>query len=224
MGVSRESGPRGRKTAQRIIETARELLMEEGYAQFSMRNVAARAGMHLANVQYYFRRRDDLIKAILHDTDARYRAGFSKALAAAAPERVARFHAIIGFSLKDIARASTRRFFIQLWALLCSRSMDLLNDSYAIDIQHLCECIAELDPQADGPEVRIRATLLAAMIEGLLVVHGAHSRNAAEMKRLMMRAHDVCMQIALGRMNQRIGGAQRTRGSRKRGALLSGSY
>jgi len=36
------------------------------------------------------------------------------------------------------------------------------------------------------------------MIEGMLVVRGAHTRNAAEMKRLLARAHAVGMEIALG--------------------------
>ena len=55
---------RGNDTAARIVLAARELLMNEGYAQFSMRNVAARAGLHLANVQYYYKTREDLVRAL----------------------------------------------------------------------------------------------------------------------------------------------------------------
>ena len=36
--------------------------MNKGYAQFSMRNVAAEAGMRLGNVQYYFPTRSDLVR------------------------------------------------------------------------------------------------------------------------------------------------------------------
>jgi hypothetical protein len=36
------------------------------------------------------------------------------------------------------------------------------------------------------------------MIEGLLVVHSAHSRNKTEMKTLISRAEKACMQIARG--------------------------
>ena len=42
--------------------------------------------------------------------------------------------------------------------------------------------------------------LLAAMIEGLVIVRGAHSASPAEMKRLTARAKTAGMQIALGRL------------------------
>jgi len=193
----------GNDTAVRIVLAARELLMNEGYAQFSMRTVATRAGLHLANVQYYYRTREDLVRALLEDTGARYRASYDELLSQAPADRLARFKAIIEFNLKDIATSATRRYFIQLWALLTEidgRAGHLMNDLYAIDIQQLSECIAELVPNTEPAEVRRRASVLAAMIEGLVVVRGAHSRNPAELKRLMSRAHAVAMQIALGRV------------------------
>jgi hypothetical protein len=55
-----------------------------------------------------------------------------------------------------------------------------------------------LTPGTEPAEVRRRASVLAAMIEGMVVVRGAHSRSAPELKRLMNRAHAVAMQIALG--------------------------
>ena len=55
--------PAGKATAKRIIDAARDLITERGNTQFSMRNVAEHAGLHLANVQYYFPRRDDLVHA-----------------------------------------------------------------------------------------------------------------------------------------------------------------
>jgi len=207
-GVSRSVRPGvgtsrlGKQTAQRIVNAARELLMKKGYARFSMRNVSAHAGLHLGNVQYYFPTRDDLVNALLEDTEARYRAAYRKLLTGAPAERVARFRKVIEFNLQDIASLETRRFFIQLWALLSTLDGDsdtLLNRLYRSDIQQLGECIAALDPGAEPAQIRRRATLLAAMIEGLVVVRGAHSRSAVEIKRLMADAHKMGMQISLGR-------------------------
>ena len=191
----------GNDTAARIVLAARELLMTEGYAQFSMRNVAARAGLHLANVQYYYKTREDLVKALLEDTGERYRSSYEELRAKAPADREARFKAIVEFNLKDIATAETRRYFIQLWALLTEidgRAGHLMHDLYAIDIQQLSDCIADLVPETEAAEVRRRASVLAAMIEGMVVVRGAHSRNPAELKKLMARAQGMAMQIALG--------------------------
>lgn len=191
----------GQATAARIMRAARELLMNEGYAQFSMRNVASRAGVHLANVQYYFKTREDLVRALLEDTGARYRASYDELNSRAPADRVARFRAVVDFNLKDIATWETRRYFIQLWALLTTLDGDsggLMNELYAIDIQQLSECIADLAPQADPREIRRRATLLAALIEGMVVVRSAHSRSPPELKRLMARTRATALQIALG--------------------------
>jgi AcrR family transcriptional regulator len=191
----------GNDTAARIVLAARELLMTEGYAQFSMRNVAARAGLHLANVQYYYKTREDLVKALLDDTGERYLSSYEALRSNAPADREARFKAVVEFNLKDIATTETRRFFIQLWALLTEidgRAGHLMQDLYAIDIQQLSDCIADLVPDTDAAEVRRRASILAAMIEGMVVVRGAHSRNPAELRKLMARAQGMAMQIALG--------------------------
>jgi AcrR family transcriptional regulator len=191
----------GKQTAQRIIDAARDLLVDEGCDQFSMRNIAARAAMRLSNVQYYFPTRDDLVRALFRDADSRYRSAYAEVLESADNDRVARFEAVIEFNLRDIAQAQTRRFFLQFWALLNrldTRSDSLLNDLYAIDIQQLCERITELAPRTGAAEVRRRATLLAALIEGLMVVRGAHSANAAEMRRLAAAAKGLALKIALG--------------------------
>lgn len=175
--------------------------MTEGYAQFSMRNVAARAGLHLANVQYYYKTREDLVKALLDDTGERYLSSYEALRSNAPADREARFKAVVEFNLKDIATTETRRFFIQLWALLTEidgRAGHLMQDLYAIDIQQLSDCIADLVPDTDAAEVRRRASILAAMIEGMVVVRGAHSRNPAELRKLMARAQGMAMQIALG--------------------------
>ena len=205
MQVKRTRGAASRRanndTAARIVLAARELLMNEGYAQFSMRNVAARAGVHLANVQYYFKTREDLVRALLDDTGARYRATYDELRASTPADGLARFKAVVDFNLQDIATWETRRYFIQLWALLTTidgHSGSLMSDLYAIDIQQLSECIAELAPGTEPAEVRRRASVLAAVIEGMVVVRGAHSRSAAELNRLMKRAQAVAMQIALG--------------------------
>jgi len=191
----------GNDTAARIVLAARELLMTQGYAQFSMRNVAARAGLHLANVQYYYKTREALVKALLDDTGERYRSSYEELRAKGPTDREARFRAVVEFNLEDIATSETRRYFIQLWALLTEidgRAGHLMNDLYAIDIQQLSDCIADLVPDTDAAEVRRRASILAAMIEGMVVVRGAHSRNPAELKKLMARAQGMAMQIALG--------------------------
>jgi AcrR family transcriptional regulator len=201
--TSRAASRPPKETAQRIMDVARTVLMNKGYAQFSMRNVAAEAGMRLANVQYYFPTRSDLVRALMQDTQERYEASYRECLLKAPPDRHERFKAFLEFNLCDVANPETRRFITQMWALLDTleaESGQLLNEFYEMDIAALSERVAEVDPNCPAAEVRRRATLLAAMIEGLVIVRGAHSSSPAEMKRLTARARIVGMQIALGRL------------------------
>lgn len=204
--AKRTSGAASRppkETAQRIVAVARAVLMNKGYAQFSMRNVAAEAEMRLANVQYYFPTRSDLVRALMQDTQQRYEAAYRECLLKAPPDRHERFKAFMDFSLSDVANPETRRFITQMWALLDTmdaQSGHLLNEFYEMDIAALSERVAEVDPNCPAAEVRRRATLLAAIIEGLVIVRGAHSASPAEMKRLTARAKTAGMQIALGRL------------------------
>jgi AcrR family transcriptional regulator len=191
----------GQAAVQRILRSAHALLARSGPAQFSMRNVAARAGLHLANVQYYFPTRDALLDALLQDIGRRYREAYRRCLDEAGTNRTERFAAILNFNLEDIGKRATRRYFIQLWALLDAldgNSGRRLKELYEIDIDQLSERIHELDAHASATAVRRRATLLAAMIEGLMVVRGAHSTEAREAEKLLDDARELGFAIALG--------------------------
>ncbi|MEM9062746.1 MAG: TetR/AcrR family transcriptional regulator [Pseudomonadota bacterium] len=48
----------------KILDCALDLLKEAGDAGLTMRKLAERAGMRLSNVQYYFKSRDDVLKAM----------------------------------------------------------------------------------------------------------------------------------------------------------------
>ncbi|PLW83621.1 hypothetical protein CWI75_04530 [Kineobactrum sediminis] len=191
----------GKETAARIVQAAQEVLSEKGHTRFSMRNVAEQAGVSLANVQYYFPRQEDLVKAIFDDLGSRYRSAYTECLKAAGPSAQERFEAVLRFNLGDITDARTKRFFLQLWALLSNFEEacgELLEQLYAVDIEQLNEHISALDPTADAREITTRSTLLAAMIEGLMVVLGNRSPDSPETRALLERAHQQGLAIARG--------------------------
>ena len=57
---------RGQATRDRIIEAAREVLIEEGHANTSTRAVADRAGVRLSLVHYHFGGKQGLLVEVLH--------------------------------------------------------------------------------------------------------------------------------------------------------------
>ena len=191
----------GKQTAARVIEAAMEVLSDENYSGFSLRNVAQRADIALANLQYYFPRREDLIFALFDNLRSSYETAYSNCIDEAGPDPYDRFTAIIRFNLNDITNKKTRRFFLQLWALLDTldnHSGEMLGQLYAIDTAQLTEHIAALEPDVRKDEVNRRAIVLAAMIEGLMVVLGPKSAKEAEPQLLLADAENQALAIARG--------------------------
>ena len=95
----------------------------------------------------------------------------------------------------------TRRYFVQLWALLNSiddASGTLLGELYAYDIGPLGESIQAMYPKLDKSEVAERARLLAATIEGLMIVRGKITMDENQGKALFEKAYCLSLAIASG--------------------------
>jgi TetR/AcrR family transcriptional regulator, transcriptional repressor for nem operon len=52
---------------QRLVESARVLMHEQGIQRTTLADIAERAGVPLGNVYYYFKTKDDLVAAVVDD-------------------------------------------------------------------------------------------------------------------------------------------------------------
>jgi AcrR family transcriptional regulator len=191
----------GQATVARILEVTRDILTNADAGELSMRNVAARAGLHLANVQYYFRTREDLVRALITDTGERYQRWYDQLIARAGPSPLSRFQAIVRFNLEDGYKPETRALFVQFWALLNeldAHTGRLLGELYAINVAQLGRALAAVYPTVPPEEISRRTTLIAALTEGLMVVRGPQGARSPEADSMIDRAFDLAMQIAAG--------------------------
>ena len=198
-GTARRPG--GRRTAARILRAAHELLMTGDHAAFSMRSVAERAGMRLGNLQYYYPRREDLVRALLEYVGEVYNQRYEALLAAAPNDPVARFEAVIRWNFADVGSCETRHFFIQLWALLSETdnySGELLAQLYQPQLARLQRLVLELSPGLDPAEAQLRAEIIAAMIEGFTVQAPASSQLAQRLEPLRELTVKTALQVARG--------------------------
>ena len=195
----------GKATEARILEVARELLITGGASEFSMRNIAAQAGLHLNNVQYYFPKRDDLVSALIVDTGDRYQRAYDEMLQGLNLDPLETFKTILRFNLQDIFNPRTRQLFIQLWALLNAldrHSGRLLGKLYDINVAQLSASLVKIHPHEAPADIRRRATLVAALTEGLMIVRGPHSPASPETRVLLEQAYEVALRVAVGPATQ----------------------
>ena len=164
---------KGRKRISEIMEACKAVLIDKGYTQFSLRNIAREAGMHLSNLQYYFHTREELIRGLIDYNTRSYQQQYTELFATLPTAPNSRFLATIDYLIEDIRDPLTRRFFIQFWALLDASGAHtdrLLNDMYAPHIQSLNQYIAELNPSLSPGVRQQRAAIIAAMIEGMMLM------------------------------------------------------
>ncbi|MFT4104131.1 MAG: helix-turn-helix domain-containing protein [Lacrimispora sp.] len=59
-------------TYEAIITAARKLFIENGYDNVSMRDVAAELSISVGNLTYHFKKKEDLLEAVVMDFSSRY--------------------------------------------------------------------------------------------------------------------------------------------------------
>ena len=172
-GADTAPSAKGRKRISDIMEACRTVLIDKGYTQFSLRNVAREAGMHLSNLQYYFRTREELIKGLIEYNSQSYLETYTERFVTLPTQPHPRFLAVIDYLIEDIGDPLTRRFFIQFWALLDASGAHterLLNDMYAPHLKSLNKHLAGLNPMLSPGVRQQRAAMIAAMIEGMMLM------------------------------------------------------
>ena len=109
----------GRATREAIVQAAESVLMDFGYAQFSVQRVAARLGITPGNLNYYFPTRASLLEALIRRTLAQYRRRVL-AMGKSGGGRPAEFGAVLRWLAEDAVSGPTSSLFRQLWAIAAS--------------------------------------------------------------------------------------------------------
>ena len=114
-GTARRAKGRGRVRV--ILQVAFDLLGQGDLSEFSMRNVAARAGVDLKNVQYYFPTKRDLVRALLECLGHQHGEETSGA-SGTSPDEVLQAH--LERWLDENFHPHIRRFNIHSWVIFDS--------------------------------------------------------------------------------------------------------
>jgi len=88
MASNRRLGTESSETRARLIEAAKQVLREEGWAALTARRVAEAVGLTRHTVHYYFGTMDDLLVAVMRGEGEKVREGLALAVQSANPLRV----------------------------------------------------------------------------------------------------------------------------------------
>ena len=175
-----------------ILNAAREVFIEAGYATLTMRKVAARAGISIGNLNYYYRTKEDLLRDLLEYVINDYLEEFARRrlIAGHSPEK--QLLAVLTFWIEDLGTPETTVFFPELWALgnHDPHIAELVDDLYAKARQPLNELIPQINPTLTKKEAEQIALYMCAAMEGLTVFVGngkSWSGQIKEIKQVTIR-------------------------------------
>ena len=156
---------------QEILQTALEIIADEGYGNLSMRALARASGMKLGALQYHFRTWEDMLRALVDFIDGVLR------------ERLASSNRDSGdLTIREIAvfmldesvdeELFSDKLWPQLWAMQQVEPLvsDLLEDVYAEYLQILERALEARGSQSPRAEALCLMSLLEA--ESLFVGEG----------------------------------------------------
>ena len=181
----------GQETAQRILDVARRLFIEEGHGKLTMRRIAKAAGMSPGNLSYYYPTRADLLADLLQYVIDGYVKQLESLRDAASDDADEQFRAVLGFVFNDLGTRETTLFFPELW-VLANRDdwiAQQMEKMYAQYRAILAEVIGLINPALDPSRKSDLALMISASIEGhtVFVGHGRpHRARAGQLRSLLI--------------------------------------
>lgn len=173
--IGESAGTRkGRDRARRILETAVEVFLEQGYANFTVRAVAEAADISIGNLNYYFPRKSNLLQAMVEHVIDGYLEAFDRQRRRDPGNPQAQLERIIDFWIDDLATARTTRFFPELWALANHdlEAARLMRQVYECARAVLVDILGEARPDLSAADLQIITVLMSATLEGLTLFAG----------------------------------------------------
>lgn len=182
-------GDRLPDTAGRVLTLMAEIALEKGLDALSMRDVAKRAGISLAALQYHFSSKDALIAAFVGATLDGYHKEIS--LIRGSSEQAAELRNMVVYAARQTLDDRTG----DLFAMLEARSKHDPTTALALDrfmrvyIEKIRDALLRRHPQLPPVDAQLAAARIVAMIEGLSSI-----RSAAQA--MGLSAEGLCEDVA----------------------------
>jgi AcrR family transcriptional regulator len=172
--LSKAPTGKGRERVAIILEEAKNIVVEEGFSGLSFRSIAKRADMTVGNVSYYFASKDQLMEQLAEYIFDRWEKRFLKSIPVAASDKMGIFLYAIRYMIEENKRPRSRALLLEMWAMAnqsgaIAKMMDIFYGRMRRQIEAF---ILDINPALSKEACRLRAALIAAQIEGIMVIAG----------------------------------------------------
>jgi len=189
---------KGEKTVKKILEAARDVLIEHGYEGFTMRKISARTNLSLGNLNYYFENKELLISKLLDAVVSGYENVFDHIIEDETLTTSDKLSGIIRVLVLDLGTKETTRFFPELWAM-ANHSPNVqkqLNLLYERARRYFYDLIGQINPRIDDERRATLALFFSASIEGHTVFIGNRKTMAGKREEIAELAASCFLKLA----------------------------
>jgi AcrR family transcriptional regulator len=182
---------KGQATAASILETARQVVLDYGMRELSMRRIAREMGLSPGNLSYYYASKADLLEDLFTLVIDGYMSEFERLREVEADSAEAQLTAVLEFVFDDLGQRETTNFFPELWVLAlrdewAAVQMERIYGLYRSVIVDILQVLrSDLDEQV----ISDLAITISASIEGhtVFIGHGRqHAARAPQIKKLII--------------------------------------
>lgn len=188
---------KGREKVEAILDAALAVLVEGGSENFSMNRVAARAGMRLSHIQYYFPHRLDLLKALLQGQLASYKKEMEEFLAEKDPSPRKKLSKALDYILAVNQSQMDNSLMWNIWAMSCHNDqvLEIMDDFYCVYRETYRRLIADCVPEMDRGRQEEIAAIAVSILEGASLITGAGRPTHAELSELDTAIRDTILRL-----------------------------
>jgi len=194
-------GQRRQIKVDEIVSTAANLLAEEGRANFSLARVARELGTLVSSLQHYFPTVDDLLQAAtIRALLTTYRDRYAEMGKRNGKPPADRLWEIFEDLFEKVCDMKVCRFSFEAFALArhSDLTFELLKNVYNTYRSIVANLICEIDTSATAPECLARATIIAAQLEGAMILVSEGKKQSTDMSRVRKVMKAVMLHIARG--------------------------
>ncbi|MBN3815457.1 TetR/AcrR family transcriptional regulator [Paraburkholderia sp. Se-20369] len=154
-----------------IIHAAQQTFQEDGYAAFATRGVAGRVGITLGNLQYYFRTKEELLRAALQAYVLQTVNDYTAIAKQPGVSAARRCSALVERIFFDITDTDLPKFLFEVWAFSQQEpyAAELVDDLYAEQRNAFAKLLTEIHPTLTHEDSLARASVIVAQTAGMMI-------------------------------------------------------
>jgi AcrR family transcriptional regulator len=171
---SRGLTKKGNSTIIRILEEAKNIIVEDGFLGLSFRAIAKRTGITVGNIGYYYGTKDDLMVDLAEYIFDRWELRLQRDMPPGTTDKLDMFRYFIRYMIDQNQQRKTMFLLLEMYAMANrSRAVSKMMDTFYSRLRaSIDRMLADINPAMSAETRALRAALITTQIEGLMILVG----------------------------------------------------